>query len=476
MLWKDRPISALAPLPRSRGRVLVGAGPYGLYRLRISTGGRARLLRGHYVRALAWRGRDLLLDTPTRRCVLAKGSARRRRCRPLPDEAFAPLPGELPSPHVTALTVHDGSLWLGTFDAGLARLGPAGWERIAGSAQDRVLRFVNGLVPDPAGGLWLAGPNGAARLSSGGTWTRYGKLQGLPSDHVNAVLPLGAATWLATSRGVARVEAGEVAHFGPADGLPGRIVYSLASWRGGVVAGTDRGVGVLSGGRWRRFSHEDGSLSDNWVNAVCATSEGLFVGTYDAGVDRIEPSGQAHTEPAGPLWINPSGLHSPAPGWTLAATLGDGLRARRPDGTWVRLAPASVLPSQDVTAARVHAGALWVATRRGVALLAPAARSGAPNPPPRASPRSSRRVQLAGAEPVWAQDWLSQCEHQSGEGSSLRSCPSGADASPQSRSRSGRANEDAEGAAVHTADAPGSAAERRSWWGSWGAELALSRP
>ena len=90
------------------------------------------------------------------------------------------------------------------------------------------------------------------------------------------------------------------------------------------------------------------------------------------------------------------------------------------------------------------------------------------NPPPGASPRSSRRVQMVGAEPVWAQDWLHQCEHQAGEGTSSRSSPSGAEGSPCSRSRSGRGDEDAAGAAVHTADAPGSAAERGSLVGDRG--------
>lgn len=371
VLWKGRPITALGPDPRHAGRALVGAGPYGLYRLRPANGGRARLLGGEYVRGLVWEGRDLIVDTPTRRCRLPRGRASRRRCAPLPDSAFAPLPGALPSPHVTALAVHQGQLWAGTFDAGLTRLGEHGWERVPGSDEDRVLRFANGLEPDGRGGLWLASPNGAARLGPEGRWRRYGSSDGLPSEHVNAVLHLRDATWLATSKGAVRLDDGGVASFGTADGLPGRIVYSLAAWGGAVVAGTDRGVGVLQEGRWRRFSHEDGSLSDNWVNALCATPDALFVGTYDAGIDRITAGQSAQTEPAGALWINPSGLHAPAPGWLLAATLGDGLHARHPDGRWSRLAPPQTLPSQDVTAARVYRGSLWVATRRGVAVLTP---------------------------------------------------------------------------------------------------------
>jgi len=76
---------------------------------------------------------------------------------------------------------------------------------------------------------------------------------------------------------------------------------------------------------------------------------------------------------------------------------------------------------------------------------------------------------MVGAEPVWARDWLTLREHQREEGTSIRSSPSGADAIPWSRSRSGRGSEDAAGAAVHTADVPESAAERPCWWEILGA-------
>jgi ligand-binding sensor domain-containing protein len=380
--WQDgvatRPVRALrsdlvsALAAPEGGPLYVGRGRRGLYVVDPARARARRLLADHYVRALTLVDGVVHVDTPQAACDLRVG-ARAPRCGPPP--ADAPLPavaGAGPAPHVTALAVHQERLWVGTFAHGLWTFDGARWAPVDSAAAPGVLGYVNDLaVAD--GVLWLASPNGAARHDAAG-WRVLGAADGLPPGHVNAVLPAGDAVWLATSRGVLRLDARGPVLFGTAEGLPGGLVYDLAlDAEGRVLVGTNHGAARWTGRRFEAWTHEGGELSDNWVNAVVAWEDALWVGTYDAGVDVRDPAGRwAPAQDDRALWVNPGGLF-PLDGVLAVAALGDGLWARDRGGAWVEWTVARLVPDPDVTAVASFGGRLWVGTRAGLASWSPAA-------------------------------------------------------------------------------------------------------
>lgn len=377
-LWRwrdgvaDQPVRALrsdlvtALAAPEDGPLYVGRGRRGLYAVDRERGRARRVLADRYVRTLALTDGTVRVDTPSAVCTLRVG-ARAARCgAPAPDGAPPVVAGAGPAPHVTALAVHQGALWVGTFAHGLWRFDGARWEPVDPTPAPGVLGYVNDLaVAD--GVLWLASPNGAARHDGAG-WRVLGAADGVPGGHVNAILPVGDAVWLATSGGVLRLDHRGPTRFGPAEGLPGPLVYDLAlDAEGRLLVGTNRGAARWTGRGFETWTHEAGELSDNWVNAVASWEDELWVGTYDAGVDVRDPAGRwapALSDRA--LWVNPGGLF-PLDGVLAVAALGDGLWARATDGAWIEWTTPRLVPDPDVTAVAVYGGRLWVGTRAGLA-------------------------------------------------------------------------------------------------------------
>ena len=360
-LRKDR-VSALAI--GADGAPLIARDFRGLWTL-TSKGKPARLVKGSVqgVRVLA-DGR-VLLDRGVEVCGMEKGS---RKCEAVPDapvQAMAPPRAGLPSNHVTALVAHaDGTgterLWAGTFDQGVVvRIGDR-WE--VPRAEGEVPRFVNQLVssgPD----LWAATPTGAYRLRDG-VWKRYGETAGLLTDRVNAVqVDESGAVWFGTSEGLSVWDERGIHTLTKADGLPHRIVHTVASAGGVVYAGTTDGLAIVRDGRVESARTEQGRISSNWVNALATVGGQVLLGTYDSGVDRVVGDRGTFVEELGRIWVNPNGIVDE--GGTAIATLGNGLW-RESGGEWLHYQGPGVLPSDDVTSVARFDGRLWVGTRGGI--------------------------------------------------------------------------------------------------------------
>ncbi len=264
----------------------------------------------------------------------------------------------LPSGHVTTLASHRGVLYVGTFDAGLARQVGDRFEPVPGAP-----RFVNALLSDGRA-LHIGTPRGLFRLQDG--VVRRAPVA-LPSHHVNGLARADDGTrWVATSAGIVGIGPRGVRVIDRAAGLPGRIVYSVTTTRDGAVwAGTAGGVARITSDGVTTYTHAGGQLPHDWVNALLPDGDGVLAGTYDAGVWRLAADGSG--EPVAGLqsaWVNPAGLARMG-GTLLVTTLGGGLLVRR-GGEVVRQAR---LPSEDVTAVVRHRGQLWIGTRGGLAQL-----------------------------------------------------------------------------------------------------------
>ncbi|MEZ4268183.1 MAG: hypothetical protein R3F39_17610 [Myxococcota bacterium] len=334
-----REISALAV---DGGTLHVGAGMYGTWT--VSPTGRVRRSeRGVYAACFRARAGALVPSPPGRGC----------------DMGQAPAASGLPSPHVTALSEHEGRLVVGTFDKGLAELGDDGRFR----AVDGSPPFINALLQEGST-LWIATPKGLYRRDAGEAVRAVPSR--LPSDHVNG-LAMGddGTLWVATGQGLAGLGPdGSVRVLDESRGLPSRIVYSVAVTDDGAVwAGTAGGVARFGPEGVSRFTQSSGALTHDWVNALFADGESVLAGTYDAGVVRLFPDGGGALDAElQDLWVNPGGIAYLGGGRLAVATLGDGLVVSDRGG----LRTVGPLPSDDVTAAFVWDGVLWVGTRGGL--------------------------------------------------------------------------------------------------------------
>jgi hypothetical protein len=111
---------------------------------------------------------------------------------------------------------------------------------------------------------------------------------GLPNDHVYAVLVDGERIWAGTDNGLGLYENGKWKTYTTADGLAHRAVLTLALDKrtGDVWAGTMGGLSRISGGRIDSFTQLNSGLSNDVVYGVSVEGENVWVATA-AGACRL---------------------------------------------------------------------------------------------------------------------------------------------------------------------------------------------
>ncbi|MSP58771.1 MAG: hypothetical protein EXR72_00235 [Myxococcales bacterium] len=310
---------------------------------------------------------------------------------------------DLPSPDVTALAAGRDALYAGTFDRGVARMRirpdtgarvidritapeidsrvnalavrlrgeSVGDRRRAASSESNVGDRRRAASSESNEELWIGTARGVVRWQDGRA-TRFTVAQGLPDDHVNALLAEPEAVWVATTRGLARISDAGVERISPENGLPVTRLSSLARGSDGALwIGAAHGVARLAadGRTWTRAHAHLGDLPDDFVTAVASDGGTLWVGTFSSGIARFASgawsiSGESDGLPCG--WINPGAIASHG-GRIWFGTVERGLQSTSGDGRWRVLGVGDGLPSPDVTALAADDGGLWVATRGGIA-------------------------------------------------------------------------------------------------------------
>lgn len=115
----------------------------------------------------------------------------------------------------------DGSLWFASLHHGLLRMAADGGVQRLGREEGFSNEILWDLAVDSKGGLWVgSNGDGLFHRKPTGEVERYTREQGMPDNFIWSVLVDSSdRVWAYTSRGLARVERGEVQNFTEADGL-----------------------------------------------------------------------------------------------------------------------------------------------------------------------------------------------------------------------------------------------------------------
>lgn len=205
-----------------------------------------------------------------------------------------------------SLVSRDGSLWFGTYDAGVSRLIPgsngasdpaARWEQFT-TAQGLPSNEINqdAMLEDSQGRIWIGTPAGLGRFEpASGTWRSFTAADGLNDPFVLSIaqIPEGAAIYAGTQNGT-------LYRFDP-ETERWASVLNLATPINNIetVPGQGLWLGTSSGltrydpakGLYRTYTREDG-LVDNDVVALAAGQSGEVWAGTKLGITRHLPDRQ----------------------------------------------------------------------------------------------------------------------------------------------------------------------------------------
>lgn len=293
---------------------------------------------------------------------------------------------------INAFASAPGELLIGTFDGGLISFDGAKFFEIKpDDARIKGITAISGgdtklAVATFADGLWYR---------DGSLWKHFTTAEGLPSDRVVTAFFRDETVFAATDLGLARLDGDRFVPIARLANVTSAAVRGdellLSTESGGIysigrtatpiaavsaptrnarfaVADdalyliSDNGIQNLDGSRLKSFGErEENTLTNNFVSAVAVDrNDGLWVGTFRAGVDVFGPEGRklAHIETADVREINYIGV-----GTVVRAATSKGLiefgTAFKPTNTTTD----KELPSRSVT----HFSGNYVATAKGLA-------------------------------------------------------------------------------------------------------------
>jgi ligand-binding sensor domain-containing protein len=120
-------------------------------------------------------------------------------------------------------------------------------------------------------------------------WENYTTANGLPDNHVFCVLVDGSRVWAGTENGLALYDGGRWKTYRTTDGLAHRAVLSLAldPRTGDIWAGTMGGLSRISAGRIDTFTQLNSGLANDIVYGVGVSGDFVWAATA-AGASRLD--------------------------------------------------------------------------------------------------------------------------------------------------------------------------------------------
>jgi ligand-binding sensor domain-containing protein len=260
---------------------------------------------------------------------------------------------------------HEPELWIATGGEGLLAFNGVTFRQIR--ASDPAARKLTAVLPLSTGQILLGTEKNGVLVYDGRKLAQFhSELAGV---HVTALAGSGADVWIGTlNRGVLHWNAGQVAQFGEAEGLPDNQILALATHADRLYAGTAVGTAVFHNGKLEQVL-----ARGVFARSLLAREQSLFIGTIEEGI--IEVSLQNHrTKP----------LAESIPGeitrlvdldGSVFAVSPDGISSVSRGGSWKPvLQPASAtLADRNISAISIdRGGRLWVGYfDRGLDVLEP---------------------------------------------------------------------------------------------------------
>jgi ligand-binding sensor domain-containing protein len=276
--------------------------------------------------------------------------------------------GVLTDRNVSALAVDkSGRLWVGYFDRGLDIVEANG--RKTRHIEDEHVFCVNRVLPGIAkGGTAIATANGLVMFDASGAERRVlGKNDGLIAEHVTDVIPFRDGLAVATPAGLTFLDSDGTRSLYAFQGLVNNHVYTIAANGHRLLAGTLGGASLLEDDQVRvSYTTATSALKHNWITAAVPVGDEWFLGTYGAGVVKMNAQGKFETngDASGELVINPNAMLA-TDRFVLAGTMGNGLYVMdRGTGRWKSISEG--LPSRNVTALAAADGFVYVGTDNGL--------------------------------------------------------------------------------------------------------------
>ena len=274
--------------------------------------------------------------------------------------------------NISALDVdRAGRLWAGYFDRGLDIV-DAGFQHAVHTENEHVF-CVNRIVHSEDGGLSaVATANGLVLFDASAHQKQVlGKSEGLIANQITDVLLRGNSRSpvivAATPAGITTIDASGTTSLYAFHGLVNNHVYALAASGSRLMAGTLGGLSILDSGIVRAsFTTANSGLKHNWITAITGAGDDWFVGTYGAGVLKLDAAGRwsAFSDWKSPAIVNPNAMLVTGRA-VYAGTMGQGLAVfNRRSGRWTF--HTAGLPSLNITALAQGNGYLYVGADNGL--------------------------------------------------------------------------------------------------------------
>ena len=277
-------------------------------------------------------------------------------------------PALLADAHISALAADNaGRLWIGYFDRGLDVLDGAG-ARSTHVENDAVF-CVNRIAVDPQGRrIAVATANGLVLFDAAGRERQtLTQKDGLIATHVTDVQLDEDRMLVATPAGLTIVDGAGARSINVLHGLVNNHVYAIGASGSTILAGTLGGLSVLQDGLLKAsYTTANSGLKHHWITALARVGADWFVGTYGAGVLRLDANGRwsAFPDASDAAVVNPNALLATG-NRVYAGTLDRGLYSYdRGSGRWTSFAAG--LPSRNVTALAARGGYLYIGTDNGL--------------------------------------------------------------------------------------------------------------
>ncbi len=264
-----------------------------------------------------------------------------------------------------------GRLWVGYFDRGLdiVALNADPARSTATHVEDDHVFCVNRIVHDGERNLSaVATANGLVLFDASGRQQQVlGRAQGLIADHVTDVALYSGGMAVATPAGLTFLDSGGTRSLYAFHGLANNHTYALAAAGPRLLVGTLGGLSIVEDGLVRAsYTTANSGLRHNWITGVLPVGDDWFVGTYGAGILRLDDAGQWHAFPdaTAAFEVNPNAMVQSG-NRVYVGTLGRGLYVfSRENGRWTVWQAG--LPSLNVTALAARDGYLYVGTDNGL--------------------------------------------------------------------------------------------------------------